>query len=132
MRIATDIGNLCLWLSSAAIVIWVVQYTALARWWTTAIGVTLIGLAVVVLAIYVPSLMALADPHDFARFASTTWYHWLAIVIVVASCGFLITRIVAWERIRRRRHTQLVLPAHMAQRIAELEAENARLRDGCG
>lgn len=128
MRIATDVGNLCLWLSSVALVVWIIQYSVLAKWWKHIIGVTLVGFALVDLAIYVPSLMALADPAQFARFASTTWYHWLAIGIVTASAGFIITRITAWERIRRRRDTEPVLPAHMSERIAELEEENRRLR----
>lgn len=129
MRIATDVGNLCIWLSSAAIVIWIIQYTILANWYRHVIGITLVGFALVTLAIYIPSLIALADPADMANFASTTWYRWLAICIVVASAGFIITRIAAWERIRRRRHEEPVLPAHMAERIAELEAENRRLRE---
>jgi len=132
MRIAADIGDICLWLSSAAIAIWIIQYSVLASWWRHVIGVTLVGFALVTLAIYIPSLMALADPADFARFASTTWYQWLAIGIVFASAVFIITRIAAWERIRRHRHDGvMVLPAHMAARIRELEQENADLRARC-
>lgn len=129
MRIATDVGDLCIWLSSAAIVIWIIQYTVLAQWYRNVIGITLVGFALVTLAIYIPSLIALADPADMAGFAATTWYRWLAICIVTASAAFIITRIAAWERIRRRREQEPVLPAHMAARIAELEAENAHLQD---
>ena len=129
MRIATDVGNLCIWLSSAAITIWIIQYTILAAWWRHVIGITLVGFALVTLAIYIPSLIALADPADFAQFAGTTWYHWLAICIVVSSAAFIITRIAAWDRIRRRRGGRPVLPADMAARIAELEAENRHLRE---
>jgi len=129
MRFATDVGNLCLWLSSAAIVIWVVQYSILAAWWKHAIGITLVGFALVDLAIFVPGLLALADPADFSRFANMTWYHWLAVCILVASTAFIITRITAWERIRQRRHDEPELPAHLKERLAELETENQRLRE---
>src|SRR5215472_10626806 len=130
MRVATDVGNLCLWLSSVALAVWIIQYSVLAKWWTSVIGITLIGFALVDLAIYVPSLIALADPADMANFASTTWYHWLAICIVVSSAAFIITRITAWERIRRRRGDgRPVLPAHMAARIRELEQQLAECQE---
>ena len=46
------------------------------------------------------------------------------IIAVAASAGFLVTRIVTWERIRRHRyHGHLMLPADLLIRIAELEAE---------
>jgi len=127
MRVATDVGNLCLWLSSIALAVWIVQYSILAKWWKHIIGITLIGFALVDLAIFIPSLMALADPADFARFANTNWYRILAVCILVASSAFILTRITAWERIRR--HRDPVLPTHLEERIAELEAENARLRE---
>ena len=131
-HLVTDTGNAALWLSGAAICIWIVQYTFLAAWWRSAIGVTLVGLALVDLAIFIPSLMALADPQDFANFATTTWYLYLTVGIVIASAAFLVTRIVTWERIRRRRKAgEAVLPAHMAARIAELEQELEELRARC-
>jgi hypothetical protein len=131
-HLLTDTGNAALWLSGAAIVIWVVQYSLLAAWWTSAIGVTLVGLALVDLAIFIPSLMALADPSDFAGFASTTWYLYLTVGIVIASAAFLVTRIVTWERIRRHRARGVpVLPAHMAARIKELEQELEECRARC-
>lgn len=133
-HLLTDTGNAALWLSGAAIIIFVVQYTLLARWWTTAIGISIVGLALVDLAIYIPPLMALADPHDFANFAATRWYLFLTVGIVVASAGFLVTRIVTWERIRRRRKHggELALPAHMADRIRELEAQLAECQQRAG
>jgi len=131
-HLLTDIGNAALWASGAAIIIWVVQYSLLAPWWRSAIGITLIGLAFVDLAIYIPPLMALADPRDYAGFASTRWYLYLTVGIVVASAAFLITRIAAWERIRRHRDDgKFVLPAHMAARIAELEAQLAECQQRC-
>ena|SRR5215469_5429503 len=132
MRAAADIGDICLWISSAAIVVWIIQYSVLAAWWRSVIGITLVGFALVTLAIYIPSLMALADPHDMANFASSTWYRWLAIAIVFASAAFIITRIAAWDRIRRHRDDgKFVLPAHMAARIAELEAQLAECQQRC-
>src|SRR5215469_7597103 len=117
MRIATDIGDICLWVSAAAILVWIIQYTVLAAWYRNVIGITLVGFALVTLAIYIPSLIALADPADMANFASTTWYRWLAISIVFASAVFMITRIAAWDRIRRQRDDgELTLPVDMAAR----------------
>ena len=125
-HLLNDIGNAALWASGAAIIIWVVQYSLLAPWWRSAIGITLIGLALVDLAIYIPPLMALTDPADFTSFATTRWYLYLTVTIVVASAAFLVTRIAAWERIRRHRNDgKMVLPAHMAARIRELEAQLA-------
>lgn len=126
MRYVLDEGNAALWLSSLAVVLWVVQYSILARWWRNPIGITIVGLATCLLVIYIPSLMALALPAQFAGFASTTWYQWLAVIIVNATAVFMIARIVTWERLRR--HRRDVFPQNAIERIEELEAENAALR----
>lgn len=133
-HLLNDTGNTALWVAGAAIVIWIIQYSFLADWWKHAIGITLIGLALVDLAIYVPPLMALADPRDFAHFAATTWYLCLTVGIVVASAAFVITRIIVWERLRRERKRtgRPVLPVQMADRIAELEAQVAACKEQHG
>lgn len=123
-----DEGDAALWWSSAVIVAWVVQYSVLAEWWRNLIGITIVGLAICLLLVYIPSLMALAWPEQFATFAQTVWYKWLAIVIVNATAVFMTTRIWAWEQVRRRRGVTPLLPSDQAKRIAELETENAGLR----
>ena len=133
-RLLDDIGNFCLWVSSAMIVIWVIQYSLLAKWWRNFIGISIVGLALCLLAIYIPSLMALADPVDYANFATTRWYLWLTVGIVIATMAFLGTRIITWEVIRRRRDhgRRVLLPAELMRRITELEAENACLQRRLG
>jgi hypothetical protein len=110
----TDIGNVCLWGSAVLIVAFVVQYTTLAAWWRSPIGITIVGLDLCILAIYIPSLLALADPGDFARFATTRWYTLLAVGIVVATFLFGATRIITWEYLRRKRRH--LLPSGREQR----------------
>jgi hypothetical protein len=126
MTLVSDIGDMAIWTASIAWLLWAVQYTVLAPWWHHVTGITLVGLALLTVATYAPSLMALADPGGFATFAGTTWYHWLATGIVIASAIFAVTRIGAWEYIRRHPGP---LPSQMAERIAELETENAALRE---
>jgi|SRR5262250_1156449 len=130
MRAAADIGNLCLWITAIAIVTWIIQYTWLTRGrnFRNIIGVSLVGFAVVTLAIYVLAILSLADPSDYSRFAGTHAYRWLATVILFSSSVFIITRIVAWEQMRRRGHATR---SRAAARIAELEAENQLLRERC-
>ena len=103
IRAFTDLGDVCIWASSVMIVIFVIQYSVLASWWRGAIGITIVGEALCLLAIYVPSLLALADPGDFAGFAQSTWYRLLAVGIVAATTVFMATRIITWELLRRRR-----------------------------
>lgn len=138
MRYWLDEGNICLWLSAVAIIVWLGQYTMLVDWWKNApgargtrwIGITIVGLALCLLVIYIPSLMALAWPGRFAGFASTTWYRILAVVIVNASAVFILTRVATWEYLRRQRTVNgPTMPQELAGRLAELEAENAWLRE---
>lgn len=130
IHLFTDIGNVCIWATSIGIAVWVIQYSLLAKWWRNTIGITMVGNALCILAIYIPSLMALADPADYVHFAAARWYLWLAVVIVVATAVFIITRIVTWEVIRRQRNggRNALLPAEMAARITELQAERDELR----
>lgn len=102
-QILKDGGDVALWASAIGILIWVIQYTILAKWWKNFIGITLVGEALCILAIYIPSLMALADPTDFASFAQTSWYLYLGFGIVTATALFIITRIITWEYVRRQR-----------------------------
>lgn len=103
IRAVTDIGNFCLWGSSALIVIFMIQYTALAKWWKNPIGVTIIGLDLCLLAIFVPSLLAQADPGGFAHFASARWYLFLSASVVTLTFLFVATRVITWEYLRRKR-----------------------------
>ena len=105
-----DLGDIAIWISSIGIVIWVVQYSLLSPWWKDTIGITMIGEALIILAIYIPTLLALADPAGFAGFATAGWYLWLTAAIVIAGAVFIVTRIVVWERIRRQRNHGL--PRH--------------------
>jgi hypothetical protein len=126
VTLLSDFGDFCLWASSLLIVVWVVQYSVLARWWRHFIGITIVGLALCLLAIYIPNLLFLADPSDFGNFATTRWYQILAACIVGATTVFLATRIATWEFIRRQR--QELLPSQMLARITELEAQLAECR----
>ena len=130
-RVLNDAGNAAIWVASAGIVVWIVQYTILTkgRNWRDIIGVTLVGEALVILAIYIPTLMALADPVRYAHFATTRWYLYLTVGIVVATAVFIVTRIATWEYIRRQRNPGTLSPV---QRISELETEVAELRARLG
>lgn len=142
MRYWLDEGDAALWLASAAIVIWLIQYTMIVDWWrnspgsrgTRFVGITIAGLAICLLLVYIPSLLALAWPAKFAGFAATTWYHVLALVIVNATVVFMLTRIATWEYLRRqrRRGVPSTLPRDLVKRVDELEAENAELRERLG
>ena len=103
IRVIGDVGNAAIWISSAGLVFWMVQYSLLAPWWRDSLGVTLIGEALIILLIYIPTLLALADPAGFTNFAQTRWYLYLTAAIVIGSMVFILTRIVVWERTRRRR-----------------------------
>lgn len=130
-HVLNDVGNVAIWASAVFIVIFTIQYSVLSPWWRHFIGITIIGEGMAILAIYIPTLMVLAGAGPYT---GTAWYLWLTVVIVVATAFFMGTRIVVWESIRRKRRsisdTQLLLPSKMAARIAELEAEVARLREG--
>jgi len=127
-RLLGDIGDTAIWVASIGIVIWVAQYTLLAKWWRSTIGVTMVGEALCILAIFIPTLMALAFPARYEHFAAARWYLYLSVGVVVASAVFILTRIFTWEYIRRQRGTRVLSPAAMAQRITELETEVAALR----
>lgn len=98
----TDVGNFCLWGTAIALLIWIIQYSLMEDWWRNAIGIRLVGLAVCVIAIYIPSMMALADPRAFASFGSTLWYHWLVVGILVATFSFATLGVITWDRIHRQ------------------------------
>lgn len=107
-RVAGDIGNICLFGTVIVLIIWFIQYTILAKWYKNVIGVTLVGFAFVDVAIYLPSMFALADPKGFAHFATTNWYFWESFFVVLFSFSFAITRVVSWELIRRgKKHVRL-------------------------
>lgn len=125
IRTFHDIFNCALYISVTGIIIWVTQYTLTAPWWRNVIGITLIGFALVDLGIFLPPALALADPSGFSRYGEDTWYLVMITGVVVASAVFIVTRIVLWERLRRHPGR---LPVDMMKRIAELEAENAALR----
>lgn len=99
----TDLGNFCLWGTAIALAVWIGQYWAMEDWWRNAIGIRLVGLAACVIVIYIPSMLALAWPSQFSGFASTTWYHFLAVGIVVATFVFALIGNITWEHIRRSR-----------------------------
>jgi hypothetical protein len=128
-HLLNDVGDVAIWVSSIGIVIWVIQYSALAAWWRNTIGITMVGLALMDLAIYTPTLMALIWPARYADFAGTRWYLYLTVGIVTVSAVFIITRIATWEYIRRQRNPATLSPA---ARITELEAENEELRKRLG
>jgi hypothetical protein len=97
-----------LFVSSIGIIIWIVQYSLLAKWWKNFIGITLVGEALALFLIYLPSDMALVNPQRFMSFAQTRWYLWLSAGVVVATALFIVTRIFTWESIRRKRGKQVL------------------------
>jgi hypothetical protein len=105
-RVLNDIGDAALWISTIGILVWIVQYTVLAKWWKNAIGVTLVGEAIALFLIYLPNILALADPLKFASFAQTRWYLYLSVGIVTGTAVFIVTRIITWEHIRRQREAR--------------------------
>ena len=133
-HLLNDVGDVAIWVSSIGIVIWVIQYSALAAWWRNTIGITMVGLALVDLAIYAPTLMALIWPARYADFAGTRWYLYLTVSIVTVSAVFIITRIATWEHIRRQRdgHRRELSPGDLTARITALENENEELRQRLG
>jgi len=129
-----DLGNTFEWVTPVALLFWIAQYTVLAPWWSQFTGTWQVVLALVITAIYIPSLMSLADPAGFATFAQTNWYHWTALFIVTFSAAAGMGLIVKWELVRRERKRtgRALLPAEMARRITVLETENAALRQRLG
>lgn len=107
IRTLEDVGNVALFISFIGIAVWVIQYSMLAKWWKNFIGITLVGEAVAIFLIYLPSVMGLIDPARFEMFAQTRWYLWLSFFIVTGTATFIVTRIVTWEMIRRQRPAAL-------------------------
>lgn len=99
----TDVGNFCLWGTAIALIVWIIQYSVMDDWWRNAIGIRLVGLAACVIVIYIPSMLAGAYPSAFGHFASTLWYHWLAVGIVFSTFSFATLGVITWDRIRRQR-----------------------------
>lgn len=101
-RAFIDIGNVALWAASALCVIFLVQYAVQEpTLWRNPVGITIWGETLMILVIFAPSLLALADP-AFVHFGTAVWYQWLGLFTVVAVLGFMATRVVTWELVRRR------------------------------
>jgi hypothetical protein len=129
-----DFGDAMEWITPIALLLWIAQYSVLAPWWSQFTGTWQVILALVIVAIYIPSLMAVADPAGYAHFAQAQWYQWLALCIVTASAVAAVGLIAKWESVRRlrKRTGRALLPAEMAARIRELDAEVASLRERLG
>lgn len=109
---ATDFGNFCLWAGTAALLSLSAGYAILARWGRrngtgrrvrpTLEGVSIVGLALAIVIIYTPSLLALLRP-GLNGFATTDWYFWLAVATVIWVLVFAVTLNYCWDRVRRQR-----------------------------
>lgn len=102
----TDVGNVCIWGTAIVLFLALILYTAIDHWgwaknWA---GRVIVGLAATIIVIYVPSLIALADP-AFTGFGTKQWYQWTAIGTVIFSfviaVAFVATLLYVW-RLRRR------------------------------
>lgn len=100
-----DLGNIGLWWTCVAVLIFVTQYSVLDKWWKNPFGITIVGLDLGYIGIYWPSIVTLAASffHKSFTFAGTRWYFWESVTVVTASAIFVTTRIVAWEITRRER-----------------------------
>lgn len=111
-RVFADIGNACLWGGAAALLVLSGGYAVLARWGRrdgsgrrtrpTLEGVSIVGLALGIVIIYAPSLLALVSP-GLNGFATKDWYFWLAVATVIWVLIFAVILNYCWDRVRRQR-----------------------------
>lgn len=104
LHLFTDIGNAALWGSSVLCAVFLIQYWLMEpSFWRNPVGGSIWGLTLMMLVIFAPSDLALADP-AFTGFGASVWYRWLAIVTVILVFVFMLTRVIAWEYVRRIRN----------------------------
>jgi hypothetical protein len=102
LHVFTDIGNAALWGASVLCLVFLAQYAVMEpTFWRNPVGGSIWGLTLMMLVIFIPSDLALADP-AFTGFGASVWYRWLAIFTVILVFAFMLTRVVAWEHVRRR------------------------------
>lgn len=109
-----------------SLVAWVVVYTRLTGWanWKNPIGQTLVIKTSLVALLLVPSILALF--FHFSRATSIT-AAWVDVALIGLITPVMLWRTAVWVRIYRKPVTETI-PEAAAARIAQLEAENARLR----
>lgn len=102
---------------------WVALYTRYARWWRDAIGRTLVVKTTLIAMLLIPTALSL-----FFRFngPASLVAGWVDTGLIAAITPVMLWRIAIWQKIHRTATPRL--PQQMQGRIAELEAENAALR----
>ena len=102
LHVFTDIGNVCLWGTAILLVAALAMYTTIERWgWAKNwVGRVMAGLAVTIVVIYVPSLIAAADP-ALTGFGASLWYRWVAIGTVLFSFATATAFLITLEYVRR-------------------------------
>lgn len=102
LRLFTDIGTVCIWGTAVLLVAALAMYTAMERWgWARNwVGRIIVGLATAIVVIYIPSLIALADP-AFTGFGAKIWYRWVAIGTVIFTFAISAAMVATLEYVRR-------------------------------
>jgi len=102
LHVFTDMGNVAIWGSTVLLVFFLAQYSRMDPWWSNPVGRLIVALAVIPVVIFIPSLIALADP-AFTGFGTSLWYRWVAIWTVIFTFVTALAIVVTWERARRAR-----------------------------
>jgi len=105
-----------------SLVTWIVVYTKLAPWWRNPVGRTLVAKTTLIAALLVPTALSLFLNLNRLDSIVIGW-------VDVALLG-LVTPVMAWRTaVWIKLHRADQLPSDRDRRIAELEAENKRLRE---
>lgn len=84
----------------AAILAFIGQYTALARWWSNAIGRTIVIKDILLVLAFVPSILSLF--FHFTRMSSRV-AAWFDVALFAGIFAVMCWRIAVWNKIQRAR-----------------------------
>ena len=93
--LAFKAGLICGFVS---LVTWIGVYTWLAPWWRNPIGRTLVSKAVLIAALFVPSILALF--FDLSAFTSIV-VGWIDAALIWLVTPVMIWRIIVWLRLHK-------------------------------
>lgn len=106
IRVVISIGTAAEWVVTVGAVVFIVQYTLYASWWRNYIGRSIVLADVCMLLIVLPNLISNIDPT--ALTPDQTIY--IAVLALLIACYVVLSRILGWEKIRRKRNTRKDLP----------------------